>query len=701
VTGGTSLPNLNCSFNELKVLDVTDCHVLTGLMCIGNQLETLIVSGQANLRWLSCYDNKLTELDLFGTKLADFTSATKTDKGTFDEYSYSSGSGMQVDKTVMLLPSSVTLPDVPVFISSDLQSANYKKDDPATALTVAVTCNGVRTYQWFKDDKEIEDATDDSYTPSTATEGSATYYCVVTNTLNGTSETAQSKSATITVSAEAQPNVPTITTHPKSSGYTVGGVPSALTVVADANGKMTYQWFKDGKEIDGETDDSYTPSTATVGSTTYYCVVTNTLNGTSKTAQSDSATIDVSDSNTPPNVPVFTAQPQPGNYSQNAPATPLSVAVTCNGVRTYQWYKDGEKIAGAIGASYTPVTTTVGSAEYFCAVTNTLNGETETATSNVVKIKITPVVVDTLIVTGGTNSITFSWTDPLPEGIVFQFRKEDATDWITWTGSDAGKTTTIPGLAAGKYTVRIKDAQGNFTNIETGIIVSAAAGDAPIAQKPKVKVGKKNTADASTISTITLNLTAHKNADAKSNALYVITRFEKINKKWVAKEWVSTMDAKYTFTDLKANTSYKFTITAVNEQGSSSNGKKKPKDVAVSITAKTLKYTAVKVKKPVQYLKDGVKMVEATITPPSKIPAGALPYGECEYRLYTVAGKNVSDTPIDSEFYEVKNGILTIDWSKLKLDDSTKHKFVLRAVTKGVESADAKFTIKYSALKAK
>jgi hypothetical protein len=229
-------------------------------------------------------------------------------------------------------------------------------------------------------------------------------------------------------------------------------------------------------------------------------------------------------------------------------------------------------------------------------------------------------------------------------------------------------------------------------------MVSQPSFSAPKALKPTAKVFRQ----ATTINSVTVSWTDPRKATADSNTRYVVQVSIKVGKKWTVQEQFSTADNTHTFTGLDQNTSYRITVTAINANGEEGKNKKGTKVTSVvNITAKTLKYTAVKIKKPVKYTNtDGASMVEATITQPNKKPAGA---SYDNYALYTVtgSGKNAIVFFFFVESYKVENGILTIDWSKLNLSDTVKHKFVLRAVTGNVESVDAKFTIKYSALKMK
>ena len=81
------------------------------------------------------------------------------------------------------------------------------------------------------------------------------------------------------VDAEA----PTITAQPQDANVSVGA-PVTLSVTATVpRGELSYQWYSNatndntgGTEIGGATGHSYSPSTATLGTVFYYCVVTNT-----------------------------------------------------------------------------------------------------------------------------------------------------------------------------------------------------------------------------------------------------------------------------------------------------------------------------------------------------------------------------------------------------------------------------------------
>ena len=100
---------------------------------------------------------------------------------------------------------------------------------------------------------------------------------------------------------------PVISAQPAApaSSYALGASATALTVATSfpteaKDGTLSYQWYSNttnsttaGTAIAGATSASYTPSTANAGTTYYYCVVTNTLNGKTATATSDAVAVTV------------------------------------------------------------------------------------------------------------------------------------------------------------------------------------------------------------------------------------------------------------------------------------------------------------------------------------------------------------------------------------------------------------------------
>ena len=167
-----------------------------------------------------------------------------------------------------------------------------------------------------------------------------------------------------------------------------------LNVVAEAldGGTLSYQWYKVGTaggELISDADGAnYTPVTATVGETSYYCIVTSTKEGKTYTVKSDIATVTVKDSSNL--TPVIVSQTEGTINCNQGDEITLSVEVIKppKGELSYQWYKLGiETIPVATTKNYKPSTEFNGTQSYYCVITNTVGENTYTATSKTIWVR--------------------------------------------------------------------------------------------------------------------------------------------------------------------------------------------------------------------------------------------------------------------------------------------------------------------------
>ena len=137
---------------------------------------------------------------------------------------------------------------------------------------------------------------------------------------------------------------------------------------ASAGPGYTWQWKKNGTDISGATNSTYTVTAA--GS--YTVVVTNSCG--SATSAPTAVTV-----NSLPNASITAAGPT--TFCSGGSVT-LNSVVTAN--RTYQWKKSGVNLAGATSASYIANA----SGTYKVTVTNTLTGCTKTSGTGIAVTKI-------------------------------------------------------------------------------------------------------------------------------------------------------------------------------------------------------------------------------------------------------------------------------------------------------------------------
>ena len=174
--------------------------------------------------------------------------------------------GVDTNKGMVYYKIAFANPKAPV-ITTDLTTT------AVTGTELRVVANapdkGTLSYEWHKvsgGSDSVVGSGSATYTASDAGE----YYVVVTNTRN--SLTATTKSATCNVGTKVDAAEPKFDTDLKSNGY-IGDKLTIKATVTD-KGTVSYQWYKNGMPLPGETGESYTPTETGK----YYVIATNTNN---------------------------------------------------------------------------------------------------------------------------------------------------------------------------------------------------------------------------------------------------------------------------------------------------------------------------------------------------------------------------------------------------------------------------------------
>ena len=270
--------------------------------------------------------------------------------------------------SVTSTPATLTVTTLPVITTPP---ANETVMAGQTAsFSVTATGTGPLTYQWFKNGASIAGATASSYTtPATAAGDSGSLFTVtVTNSLGS----AKSGPANLTVTT-----APAITTPPASQTVTAGQTAS-FSVSATGTGPLTYQWLKNGTQIPGATSNTYTtPATISGDSGSLFTVTVTNTNGS---VTSTPATLTV---NTPP---AITTPPASQTVTVGQTAT-FNVVATGTAPLTYQWYKGGSVIPGAVSNAYTTPVTALGdnNSQYTVVITNVAGKATSAPATLTVK----------------------------------------------------------------------------------------------------------------------------------------------------------------------------------------------------------------------------------------------------------------------------------------------------------------------------
>ncbi len=199
--------------------------------------------------------------------------------------------------------------------------------------------------------------------PSSSVTSSGTYY------LRAENSTCVSLVQSVTLSVKA----PTLITTNPVGGSTCAGTHITMTVEATGEGGLTYQWKKDGSDVNNTTSSlaTSTPGNYTVDVTGQCGTVTSTT--ATITAKAETA---------------ITTQPIASTTVCEGNSVNLSVYATGEGTLTYQWSDAGGNIPGATNPTLNPST----SGTYYVEIT----GVCGVATSSNSLVTINPIPVPTI-----------------------------------------------------------------------------------------------------------------------------------------------------------------------------------------------------------------------------------------------------------------------------------------------------------------
>lgn len=344
----------------------------------------------------------------------------------------------------------------------------------AFTVTSPATGSVTPTYQWqvSTDNITFTNVTPGgisvTYTPPALTQ--TTYYRrIATSLFNGVACTAISNVIIITITAAPQVVTQPLTTQTLCANAS----PQPLTITATGGtGTLTYQWYRiatnintGGTPISGATQPTFTPPTATVGTTYYYCVVSATGPGCFSASATAQVIVTAA--------PVVLSQPQSQTVCIGQPLAQLTVTYqNGNGTPTYQWYSNtaasttgGTAIAGQTTANFQPDATVAATNYYYVIITfpsvgcSVLTSAVATITINQLPLVIsqTASICSGLAFTitpldGGGNTIPtgtqYRWTAPTGNG----FTGGSAQNTLTNTISQTLTNTTNTAVTA-TYTI--------------------------------------------------------------------------------------------------------------------------------------------------------------------------------------------------------------------------------------------------------
>jgi hypothetical protein len=217
----------------------------------------------------------------------------------------------------------------------------------SASFTVSAAGSGI-TYQWMKNGLPVTSATSATYTINAAVStDEGVYSCVVKAAGLNTAESGAAYLAVIT--------------SPVTSGYVLCNHETQTRLEVQTQLKfpaLRYQWFSNGKKMEGATSTWVTVNNAAADTSAWYCQVTNSVNGTAKS------------------IPVHFVHGAPlitGDLTDKAieGTSPLTLTLTATGDSLhYQWFKEATALAGETKAVLTITGTVTSAGAYYCEVSN-------------------------------------------------------------------------------------------------------------------------------------------------------------------------------------------------------------------------------------------------------------------------------------------------------------------------------------------
>ena len=320
-------------------------------------------------------------------------------------------------------------------------------------ITVPLTVNyeggaGKPAFQWFSntvnsnsDGSPISGANDSTFKPPVfSTSGQYFYYARVTFSGDNCGS-AISEVAVIDVVLN-----PTVVLQPLASQIVCKNMnPDDLIVITDGEtGSFKYQWYENstnnnytGKVIEGQVKNRFSPPTDFVDTTYYYCEIAHDSLTCKVTSSVSEVIVNLN--------PVLTKQPISNTVCINETITTLNVSYSGGvGLPDYQWYikhtSSDSLIAGATKSTFQPITSIVGTTQYYCVLSG-FKGGCSSLTSDTANITVNPMPViasqNISICSGSLFVFTSGKQDILPDG----------TGYV-WTDPIISPTNSIIGSTA-------------------------------------------------------------------------------------------------------------------------------------------------------------------------------------------------------------------------------------------------------------
>jgi hypothetical protein len=346
--------------------------------------------------------------------------------------------------------------------------------DATVALSVQANGLAPLQYQWFHNDAVIPGETSATLqiTSAQAPDG-GDYYVTVSNSAG----TVTSATATVTLNPAV---VPTIISQSADEAVAVGSFLD-LWVQASGSAPLQYQWFHDGAAVPGATSSALqVASVQSRDSGIYYVTVSNSAGAASSATMTVTVTVQLS--------PTIISQPS-GQTISPGDSLNLSVQATGAAPLQYQWYHEGDPVAGGTSAALQVASAQASdSGSYYVRVSNQAGTVTSASVTVAVSLSAPPNITtqptNQDVVAGSALTLSVQVTGSAP----FQCQ------WFRDGVPVAGATSLTLQVASarssdgGNYTMTVSNAVGTATSTPATVTVLVPPNitSAPVSQSISV-----------------------------------------------------------------------------------------------------------------------------------------------------------------------------------------------------------------------
>ena len=353
-------------------------------------------------------------------------------------------------------------------------------------FSVTATGTSPITYQWRRDGVSVSGATGNSLTLRGVQVADAGNYTVEVSSPGGT---VISSSWPLVVVGPNSP--PAISRQPESADIAAGS--TLLTVNAVSSTPPSYQWYRDGIPVSGETTPLMLVRSPLIG------VYTVRITNSSGSVISSPALVTIS------GPAVIVAAPSSQTLVRGETVW-FTVVAAGTGPLAYQWAKDGVPISGATGSSFTIASVQpVSAGAYTVVVSNFARSVVSTAAT----LTVTTPTSLPLIISDPSNQITtvggsvfFEVNAASASPLSYQWRKDGVA--ISGATNSTFSLSNVQSTAAGNYMVVVSNSGGSVNSQSASLTVSSM----PLLNTPPIISSQPSSRTAIVGAAVTLNVVA-------------------------------------------------------------------------------------------------------------------------------------------------------------------------------------------------